>query len=72
MIGAFVLFLVLTIWGMIDGEIYAQEGIILFVLWALLLAGFLLLPGIGMYAVVGIALIDIYLIIKLVGNPKAF
>ena len=72
MIGAFVLFLVLTIWGMIDGEIYAQEGVILFVLWALLLAGFLFLPGIGLYAVVGIALIDIYLIIKLVGNPKAF
>jgi hypothetical protein len=72
MLAAFVLFLILVIWGAIDGEIYATECIILVLIWLLCLLGFLFVPTIFGICVAAIALVDIYLIIKLVGNPKAF
>jgi hypothetical protein len=65
----FVLFLVLVIWALIDGEMYAKEAAIFGALWLALLLGTMFLPAFGIYLVVPMVLIDIYLLVKLVGNP---
>ncbi|MDR3692621.1 MAG: hypothetical protein P4L46_24790 [Fimbriimonas sp.] len=68
----FFLLLVLVVWALIDSEMYAKEAIIHGAVWAVCLAGLFLVPGYGVAFVVPVCLQDIYLLIKLVGNPRAF
>ncbi len=67
----FVLLPILVIWGLIGVEIYAKEASIWGVLWAACFAAVLGIPGFGLYFVVPIVLVDIYLLLKMVGNPTA-
>lgn len=68
--GPFPLFLILVIWALIQGDMYAKEAII----WgSICLACFLALffiPVYGLYFIAPVYLIDIVLLIKLVGNPS--
>lgn len=66
----FILFLVLVIWALIDGEMYAKEAAIYGGIWLAALLGLLLIPGYGLYFVVPMCLVDVVLLIKLVGNPS--
>lgn len=65
----FVLFLVLAVWGLIDGELYAKEAAIYGALWVVCLLGLLFVPAYGLTFVVPACLIDVVLLVKLVGNP---
>lgn len=69
MLFPFGLFLVLVIWAAKDGELYVKEGLIYGAIFLLCLIGMLALPGIGLYFVVPMVLLDVYLIVKLLGNP---
>jgi len=68
----FVLFLIIVIWALIDGELYFKEASILGAIWLMSLLGLLFVAGYGIWFVVPITLVDIYLVVKLIGNPKAF
>jgi hypothetical protein len=68
----YVLFLILVIWALKDGEMYAKEALIYGAIWLACLVGLLFVVGYGLYFVVPMTLLDIFLLIKLVGNPKAF
>lgn len=73
MLVPFVLFLIVVIWALVQGDMYAKEAIILGSVWLICLAALFLLPGsFGIYFVVPITVVDIYLVVKLIGNPKAF
>jgi hypothetical protein len=69
MIFPFVLFLILVIWALIDGEMYLKEASIYGAIWLALLLGLFLMPGYGLWVVAPMCLVDIVLLIKLVGNP---
>ena len=73
MLIAFVAYLVLVIWGLKEAEIYGSEAAVHFVIFGLCLAGFLLgnmyWSGRGFWFVVPVCLADVYLLLKLVGNP---
>jgi len=64
----FVLFWVVLIWGLYDGDIYAKEGTIMGILWAGLLAGFIFLPHAMIGFIIAMVLIDIYLVLKVFGG----
>ncbi len=66
----FVLFVILIVWGLIDTEIYAKEAIILGAIWLICLFGYLFLRSFGFYFVVPMALIDIYLLVKMTGSGR--
>lgn len=70
MISFFVLFLILVIWALIQGDMYAKEALIYGAIWLACLLGLFLIPGYGIYFVIPMCLVDIYLLIKLVGNPS--
>ena len=70
MLVPFILLPILVIPGLISSDIYAKEGTIYGAIWLVCLLGF---PFTGMYGfwfVVPMALVDIGLLIKLVGNQK--
>lgn len=69
MLVPFVLFVILVIWALVQTDLYAKEALILGSIWLVLLAGLLFLPFVGFYCVVPMVLIDIWLLVKLVGNP---
>ena len=64
----FVLFWVVLIWGLHDGDVYAKEGIILGIVWIGLLAGFIYLPNAAIGFIVAMVLLDIYLLLKVYGQ----
>lgn len=66
----FLLFVILVVWALIDNDLYAKEAIILGCVWLALLLGLLLIPYAGFYCVVPMVLIDVWLLVKLVGNPS--
>lgn len=68
MLFAFVLFWVVLIWGLYDGDLYAKEGIILGILWIGLLLGFIFLPTAMIGFIIAMILIDIYLVVKVFGG----
>lgn len=68
----FFLLAILVIWALIDGSMYAKEGAGYGVVFAVCLAGLFLVPYYGLIFVVPVCLVDVYLLIKLVGNPTAF
>ena len=68
----FVLCVILVIWALIDGDMYAKEALIYGAIWLGCLLGMLFIAGYGLYFVVPMCLVDIVLLIKNVGNPKAF
>ena len=70
MLVPFVLFVILVVWALVQVDMYAKEAIILGIIWLGLLGGLLLLPNVGLYCVVPMALIDIWLLVRLVGNPS--
>jgi hypothetical protein len=67
----FVLFLILEIWALVSGDMYAKEAIIYGSIWLVCLLGLFFIPGYGLYFVVPVTLVDIILLIKQVGNPSA-
>ena len=69
-IASFVLFLILVIPALRNGDMYAKEGIIYGSTFVVCLLGFLFIPGYRMWFVAPTSLIDIILLIKLVGNPS--
>ena len=68
----FILLVILVAWALIDGDLYAKEGATYGGIGLSCLSAFLFIPRYGMAGLVVVTLIDIYLLIKLVGNPKAF
>lgn len=66
----FVLFVILVVWALVQNDMYPKEALILGGVWLLLFAGVFLLPGVGVYCIVPMVLIDIWLLVKLVGNPS--
>lgn len=68
MLFAFVLFWVVLIWGLYDGDLYAKEGIILGIIWIALLLGFIFLPTAMIGFIIAMILIDIYLVVKVFGG----
>lgn len=68
MLFAFVLFWVVLIWGLYDGDLYAKEGIILGIIWVGLLLGFIFLPTAMIGFIIAMILIDIYLVVKVFGG----
>lgn len=66
----FVLFVILVVWALVQNDMYPKEAIILGSVWLLLLLGLILIPNVGMYCIVPMVLIDIWLLVKLVGNPS--
>lgn len=68
MLFAFVLFWVVLIWGLYDGDLYAKEGIILGTIWVGLLLGFIFLPTAMIGFIIAMILIDIYLVVKVFGG----
>ncbi|MBI5705615.1 MAG: hypothetical protein HZC36_01345 [Armatimonadetes bacterium] len=70
MLTPFVLFVILVVWALVQNDLYPKEALILGSIWLLLLLGAFLLPGIGVYCIVPMVLIDIWLLVKLVGNPS--
>ena len=68
MLLVFLLFWVLLIWGLIDGDIYAREAAILVVIWLVLAAGFFFLPKVMIPTIIGMVLVDIVLLFKVVGQ----
>ena len=72
MLVPFGLFLIIVTWALIDGEMYAKEALVLGAVWAACLAGLLLIPNYGLWFVPPVCLIDIYLVVKLIGNPQIF
>lgn len=73
MIGVFILYLLLVGWAAKDGDLYWKEIAIYAVIWLVLFAGFIgtnaYAPGFGFWFVIPMCLMDIYLLLKLVGNP---
>jgi hypothetical protein len=70
----FALFLVLIVWGLWDGELYAKEVAIYVAIFLVCATGFVLSlshwTG-GVYvSVAPIVLLTIYLLYRLVGNPS--
>ena len=76
MILPFGLYVLVVAWAAKDGDLYAKEVLTYAAIFAVCLAGFLLgniyYPGANFWFVIPVCLIDIYLIIKLIGNPQAF
>ena len=68
----FFLLVILVVWALIDGDLYAKEAAIYGGVGLICFVAFLLIPGFGVAGLVVVTLIDIYLLIKLVGNPNAF
>jgi len=65
---ALILFWVIVVWGLVDGEIYAKEGAIYIAIWAVLLAGTLFFPSVMIGCLVGLIGLDIYLLFKVFGG----
>ena len=63
-----VLFWVLLVWGLIDGDLYTREAVIFGLIWALLFAGTIALPMYLVWFVVPLVLLDIVLLAKVVGH----
>ena len=70
MLVPFVLFWILVIWALVQTDMYAKEAVILGFIWLVLAAGLVLLGTAGFYFVVPMVLIDIWLLVRLVGNPS--
>lgn len=70
MLTPFVLFVILVVWALVQNDMYPKEALILGAVWLLLLLGMVLIPYVGMYCIVPMVLIDIWLLVKLVGNPS--
>ncbi len=65
---ALVLFWILLVWGLIDGDLYAREAVVFGLIWALLLAGIIAFPTAFVWFVVPLVLLDIVLLFKVVGT----
>ena len=61
---ALILFWVIVIWGLIDGEIYAKEGAIYIAIWLALVAGVVLYKSADIGCIVGMFALDIYLLFR--------
>lgn len=76
MILPFILYAILVIWALVQGDLYPKEGAIHGLVWLACLAGFLFADlvrtGLGLWFVVPVCLADVYLLVKMVGNPNAF
>ena len=69
----FVLLLILVVWGLKDEEIYGKEAVgYVLVGFACLAAVLTNVSGIGLYLLIPVCLMDIFLVFKLIGNPQAF
>ena len=68
MLLVFVLFLVLVIWGLKDGDIYWGEALSWTVLFVLLFAGMIIFKEYIAGFIIGTVLVDIILIIRIVGT----
>ena len=63
-----VLLPILVIWALVQGDMYAKEGLIYGGIWLVCLLGILLVRGNGAYFAVPVALADIVLVMKFIGN----
>lgn len=63
-----ILFWVIVVWGLIDGEIYATEGAIYIAIWLALLAGIVFYKPAEIGCIVGMIGLDIYLLFKVFGG----
>lgn len=64
----FILFWVLLIWGLYDGDIYPKEGGIFASIWVVLLVCFLCWKVLLLWFVVPTVVLDIVLILKVFGQ----
>jgi hypothetical protein len=67
---SFVLFLILVIPALRNGDMYAKEALIYGSIFVVCALGFFLLPGYGLWFVAPITIVDVIILIKLVGNPS--
>jgi len=68
MIVPFLVFVILLVWGLYDGDLYPKEGAILVGIWGVLLLVFCLLKIPSLWFVVPTVLLDIFLILKIFGQ----
>ncbi|CAN1566508.1 hypothetical protein MCEMSE15_02957 [Fimbriimonadaceae bacterium] len=67
---AFILFWILVIWGLVDGELYWQEAGWYTLAFVACILGFIFLAEYQIWFIVPIVLIDVVLIMKMMGNPR--
>lgn len=65
---AFLLFWLLIVWGLYDGDIELGEGAVFAAIWIGLLLGALLVPGLLVWFTAPLVLLDIILILKVFGQ----
>ena len=68
MIVPFLLFWILLLWGLYDGDLYPKEGAIVVTIWGVLLLIFLVMKVSLLFFVVPTVLLDIFLILKVFGQ----
>lgn len=68
MIVPFLLFWVLLIWSLLDGDLTPQEATVYAIIWLVLLVCFLQFPSGVLWFVVPAVVIDIVLVIKVFGG----
>ena len=68
MIVPFLLFWVLLIWSVLDGDLTLQEAAVYAIVWLVLLVCFLQFPGGVLWFVVPAVVIDIVLVFKVFGG----
>lgn len=68
MLLVFVLFWLLIVWGLKEGDIYTREAVTYGCIWAVLFGGFVLLPEAFVWFVVPLVLLDIVLLMKVMGT----
>ncbi len=66
-----ILFWVMLIWGLYDGDVYPREGAIMAGVWVALLVLFILFNVNLMWFVVPTVILDIVLILKVFGGDVA-
>lgn len=75
MLAAFLLYAILVGWAAKDGDLYWKEIAIYAAIWLVLIGGYVLCilyaPESSIWFVVPICLMDVYLLLKFVGNPSA-
>ncbi len=68
MLIAFVLFWILLIWGLKEGDLYAKEGAILVFLWLVFLVGLVYFPPGQIICIIGSVILDVVLLMKVLGQ----
>jgi hypothetical protein len=67
MLLVFILFWLVLIWGLYDGDVYPKEAAIFVVIWLALIACFFFVPKLIIPAVIGTVILDIVLLVKVYG-----